>query len=155
MTSFNFLFQFTQIGHMETTPVSSRRRGPRWLVPSKKLDIGASPVRGSSTASSSRDADSTCSPVTPSVELQRQMIEFEDDYDEVMPCTQNYQGGREVFWNYEASPKTRYKLQRTLTPFLKLGLMKICLPIYILANKPRFLEKYFNKSRGGPEIELY
>jgi hypothetical protein len=47
------------------------------------------------------------SPVTPSAELQRQLNEYEEDYDEVMPCTQNYHAGKEVFWNYEASPSTR------------------------------------------------
>ena len=78
------------------TPRSSRRRAPKWLQPTRRLDITPETSRRSNDAS----------PETPSM---RHSIDF-DEYDNegFMPSTQGYGGSNdEVFWNYDASPQNR------------------------------------------------
>jgi hypothetical protein len=39
--------------------------------------------------------------------MVRGYIDFEEEDDAIMPSTQMFPSDKEVFWNYEASPKTR------------------------------------------------
>lgn len=122
------------------TPLSSRRRGPRWCLETRKLDVGSNNSSATSTPSSNHRGCSIL-PTTPSAGLLRRPLDFEDD-DDIMPSTQNFNADSEVFWNYEASPETRAKFHKCLAESDLDDEDKKSQPTKIKSSTPAFKLKY-------------